>query len=360
MRQDTTRFLWGRLIGALGYFLYPKDHYSLYPESDHYSQKTGRFFNPLPDHSMDKLGVISAFWQMMFHSEKFMPNQPLPVQKPNFSEFLAESENAKFIWFGHSSLLARLDGKTVFIDPVFAKSVSPLPWMMRRFQPPPTSLAELPKVDWIVISHNHYDHLDKAVIEHYRHLQNVRFITPLGVGELLKKWGISPERVEQLDWWQARQIGDLTITAVPARHNTGRGIFDRNKTLWAGYVFQTPTEKVYYSGDSAWGDGSQFHQIAEHFGQFDLAFVENGQYNPTWIDNHMLPEQMVEAVKLLQPKRVMPVHWGAYALSIHGWKAPVERAVPLLKQIAMPVLTPQLGQVFDRQTKTEFWWQNVK
>lgn len=360
MRKGTKRFLLGAIVGVFVSFLYPKDEYPLYPESDHYSQQTGRFFNPLPDQAMDKWELVSALWQMIFHSEKFMPNQPLPMQKPNFSEFLAEASKAKFVWFGHSSLLARLDGKTVFIDPVFAKSVSPLPFMMQRFQPPPATLEALPEVDLIVISHNHYDHLDESVIKHYKNANNTRFIVPLGVGEILQKWGIADERIDELDWWQAKQIDDLTISAVPARHNTGRGVFDRNKTLWAGYVFQTATEKFYYSGDSSWGDGSQFRQIAERFGQFDLAFMENGQYNLTWIDSHMLPEQMVDAVKLLQPKRVMPVHWAAYALSIHSWKDPVERAMPLLQQMAMPILTPQIGQVFDTDSQTEFWWENVK
>lgn len=219
-----------------------------------------------------------------------------------------------------------------------------------------------------MLSHNHYDHLDKAVID-FCHSQKTGFIVPLGVGVLLQKWGIGAERIQELDWWQSTQIGSITLSAVPAFHNTGRGMFDRNKTLWVGYVFQTSTEQIYYSGDSAFGDGSHFSQIAERFGRFDLAFIENGQYNLAWIDNHLLPEQTIEVVKRIAPARFMPIHWGAYGLSIHSWDEPVKRTLALLEQWQHPMLkqsqpsisplTPMLGEVFNCQTQTQQWWQNI-
>lgn len=346
------------LTGGLSYYFYP-DHYPLYPESDHYSTEKQQFFNPVPEGEIDGAKMRSALWDMIFHSERFMPSAPLPMMKPDFNAFLAPSDNAKFIWFGHSSLLARVGDQTIFIDPVFAKSASPVPIMMKRFQAPPAELAELPPVDWIVLSHNHYDHLDQTVIEHYKS-QKTQFVVPLGVGVLLQKWGIAADRIRELDWWQSTSLAGLELHAVPARHNTGRGMFDRNKTLWAGYVLKTPTEQFYYSSDSSFGDGAHFRQIAERFGTFDIAFVENGQYNPTWIDSHMLPEQTAEVVKMLKPQHFVPVHWGAYALSIHQWDDPVKRSVPLIEQSGISLLSPLMGQVFDKNTATEKWWLGVK
>lgn len=333
-----------------------------YPKSAHYCPKTKRFFNLGSDKKLSAIGVVQAFWQMLVYPEKFKPATALPMLQPDFSFFLQPSSQAKFIWFGHSSLLMRMANQTIFIDPVFAKSVSPFPIMMKRFQAPPASLTELPPVDVIIYSHNHYDHLDEAVVRYYvsqKHLQKTRFIVPLAMGEQLRKWGIDADRIQELDWWQSARLGDLTLTAVPAKHNTARGVFDKNKTLWAGYVFQTAHEQIYYSGDSAFGDGSHFRHIAERFGGFDLAFVENGQYNIDWIDNHMLPEQTAKAVELLNTKRFMPVHWGAYPLSIHGWHDPVLRSIPLVEQIGVTPVTPLLGEVFNKETVTTYWWNHL-
>ncbi|MGX3021814.1 MBL fold metallo-hydrolase [Ursidibacter sp. B-7004-1] len=346
------------LILAGGSYFYP-DSYPIYAKSDHYSVDNKQFFNPTPDKDVETIEVAKALWQMVFNTKELVPPSLLPMNKPDFRVFLSESNNAKFIWFGHSSLLARIANQTIFIDPVFAESVSPIPIMMKRFQAPPATLTELPEVDFIIYSHNHYDHLDESIVRHYA-LQKTRFIVPLGMSVLLKKWGVSAERIEELDWWQSTQIGDLTLSAVPAKHNTGRSLFDRNKTLWAGYVFKTSQEQIYYSGDSAFGDGQHFQQITERFGSFDLVFVENGQYNPAWIDNHMLPAQTAQAVTMLNAKRFMPVHWGAYPLSTHIWDEPVRLSIPLVEQAGIKTLTPIMGEVFDKNTVTSHWWLNVK
>ena len=342
----------------IGYYLYPEP-YPLYDESDHYSQKSQQFFNPTTESKPEIMKVAQALWQMLISPEKYRPTATLPTQKPNFELFLQSSPSAKFIWFGHSTLLARMANQTIFIDPVFAKSVSPIPIMMKRFQDPPASLEELPNVDIIIYSHNHYDHLDEDVVRYYA-VQKTHFIVPLAMGTLLKKWGIAENRIQELDWWQSVQLGTLKLTAVPSRHNSGRGIFDKNKTLWAGYVFQTESEQFYYSGDSAFGDGNHFQQIAEKFGYFDLAFVENGQYNLDWISNHMMPEQTAKAVELLNTKRFMPVHWGAYPLSIHPWDEPVSRSIPLIEKMKIQAITPMLGEIFSKDSKTSYWWQRLQ
>lgn len=343
------------LITALSYFLFSDDN-SDYPESDHYSTKKGRFFNEVTERKIDRFALIADLWAMILNKEKISPSLVFPMTVPDFARFLQPSKRSNFIWFGHSSLLARVAGQTIFIDPVFADSVSPVPFLMTRFQAPPAPLEHLPPVDWILLSHNHYDHLDQKVIAFYQS-QKTGFIVPLGVSVQLQKWGIAAERIHELDWWQSLKLGEIEITATPARHNTGRGLFDKNRTLWAGYVLKTPTEQFYYSGDSSWGNGSQFTQIAEKFGQFDIAFVENGQYHTTWRDNHLFPEETAEVANLLKPKRFMPIHWGAYALALHSWNEPVERSIPLIEEYGVAPLTPLQGQVFDSQTETEYWWK---
>ncbi|WP_373819724.1 MBL fold metallo-hydrolase [Glaesserella sp.] len=346
------------MLGSFTYWLYP-DNYPLYPESDHYSVQQQAFFNKVPDGEIDSAKLRRALWEMIVDAEKFAPPSELPSVKPDFSAFLAPSEKIKLIWFGHSTFLARIGSKTVFVDPVFAEYASPIPIMMKRFQAPPSTLDELPPVDLIIYSHNHYDHLDEDVVRYFA-LQKTRFIVPLGMGVLLQKWGVSADRIQELDWWQSLNLGDFELFAVPARHNTARGLFDRNKTLWAGYVFKTSTEQIYYSGDTSWGDGSQFEEIAERFGGFDLALIENGQYNLTWIDNHLMPKQTADVAKRVNTKRFMPVHWGAYPLALHPWNEPVLQSVPLVEQYGIKVVSPLLGQVFDKESNTRYWWLEVK
>lgn len=358
------RLIWSVLVILISLgsgYLFFYDHYPVYPKTDHYDPETQTFYNtPVSKGVEGGLGfLIPTLWNMSVNAKHYMPAQPLPMQSPDWKTFLADSNHAKFIWFGHSSLLARLNHKTILIDPVFADSVSPLPIMMHRFQAPPATLEELPTIDYIVYSHNHYDHLDKAVVKYYQNHQT-KFIVPLGMHVLLEKWGIEKERIYELDWWQSIHLDQITLTAVPARHNTGRSHFDRDKSLWVGWVFQTPQEKIYYSGDSSYLNGDHFRQIAERFHSFDLAFIENGQYNPAWVDNHLLPEQTVRVAKEVNAQRFMPVHWGAYALSTHSWDDPVRRSIPLAKQQHIKTLTPILGQVFDIHSTTEEWWLKTK
>ncbi|MDH2998737.1 hypothetical protein A1D22_02725 [Pasteurellaceae bacterium LFhippo2] len=343
---------------GLTYYFYP-DKYPIYPESDHYSTETGKFANPFPDRPHDTKRALSALWELISNSEKFSPHNPLPMQAVDFKKLFAKSDKAKFAWFGHSSLIANLGSTNILIDPVFADSVSPIPIMMKRFQPAPIKVEDLPRIDLIIYSHNHYDHFDTEVLKHFISQKNA-FIAPLGMEVLLKKSGISEDRIFTMDWWDSIHFGDFEITSVPARHNTGRSLFDKNKTLWSGYVFKTPAEQIYYSGDTSFGDGKHFEQIAKHFGQFDLALIENGQYNTAWLDNHLLPEQTAEVAKIVNAQRFMPVHWGAYPMAIHKWNEPLKLSIPLVEQYGIKVLTPILGEVFDKDTQTEKWWEHLE
>ncbi len=346
------------LLSGLIYALYP-DNYPAYPQSKHYSMQSQTFVNSSTDRPLDQAAAMSAMWQLLSSPEKFSPRHALPMQTPDWSAFFAQSEQAKFIWFGHSTLMARIGGTTLMIDPVFAEYASPTPIMMKRFQPAPVDYRALPPVDLILYSHNHYDHLDETVVRHFA-TKPTRFIVPLGMSVLLKKWGVKAENIQEMDWWQALKLGNFTLHAVPAKHNTVRGLFDRNKTFWCGYVFETASEKIYFSGDSAFGDGAHFEAIGHYFGGFDLAFVENGQYNLAWIDNHMLPPQTAEAARLLKTERMMPIHWAAYPLAIHPWAEPVQQSLPLVERYGIQPLTPKMGQVFDKASHSEKWWQGLE
>lgn len=334
-------------------------NYPIYPTSQHYNPQTQRFYNTPPTQAITQ-SLLPTLYKMMIHHRQFMPKQPLPQHQPNWHKFLSSHQDnqAKIIWFGHSSFMLHISGYTLLIDPVFASSVSPIGLMMYRFQEPVIPITEFPKVDYILISHNHYDHLDKKVIQHFAQTDS-QFIVPLGVEVILNRWGIQPSRIHCLDWWQNIQLQDLTITSTPARHNTARGFNDQDKTLWQGYVFENQYEKIYYSGDTSYGDGRHFKEIGQHWQGFDLALVENGQYNLLWPDNHLFPEQTIQAVQDVQAKCFMPVHWGAYALSTHTWQEPVQRSIALAHQHNIKTLTPMLGEIVTIHSQTHTWWKDM-
>ncbi len=311
------------------------------------------FHNPQPSRPVRP---FTSLLKLICQRHKYVPAQPLPVVTPDWEEF--HRLEPALIWLGHSSLLLRLAGLTLAIDPVFSKYAAPLPIFAKRFQPPPLSLEQLPPIDLVLLSHSHYDHLDRRAIAFFKPLKT-RFLVPLGLEKTLQRWGIGAERIEVLDWWQWRQFGLLTIHAVPSHHNSGRSLWDRNKSLWCGYVLSTAQLRIYHSADSGFAGGGHFREIGRRLGPFDLALVENGQYNAVgWPDNHLLPEETLQALQLLGTKRFMPIHWGAYALSPHRWQAPPDATVAAAEALGLQTLTPRLGQVFSLDTATDRWWQH--
>ncbi len=338
---------------ASSYIAFPS-----YSPSDHYHSQTGQFYNTPPSQHIDKVATLSSMWDMMFHEQRYRPSTRLPMLSPDWHKFLAPSEHAKFIWFGHSTLMARIHGKTIFIDPVYYDTPSPIGLMMHRFQEPPAPLSDLPPVDLIVYSHAHYDHLDENVVRYFvQHSPQTRYLVPLGVGVYLQKWGVNPENITERDWYQSSNYFGIQFHATPARHNASRGLWDNNKSLWVGWIIQTPNEKIYFSGDSSYGE--HFAQIGKKFGPFDLAFVENGQYNRAWSDNHMFPDETVRAVQELYARRWMPIHWGAYPLSTHAWDESVRQSSALSDEKQMNMLTPIMGQIFETQSASLRWWQDI-
>ncbi|MDO4433907.1 MAG: MBL fold metallo-hydrolase [Alysiella sp.] len=344
-------------LSNLFHLINPRPRFPTQKRSTHYNPHTQTFFNTPPTQKI-KNGTLVALWQMMTRPELHRPTQQLPMIQPDWDTFLAPSNTIKMIWFGHSSLLIRAAGQTLFLDPVYCRSASPLPIMMHRFQPPPVALHNLPHIDWIIHTHAHYDHLDREVIRHFQqHAPQTRYLAPLGMGSYLKYWGISATHIHELDWHQTLNLPNLNIHALPARHDASRSTFDGKKSLWAAYVLQTPHEKIYFSGDSSYA--SHFADAAKQFGGFDLALIENGQYNENWRDNHMHPEETVQAACDLNCKRWQPIHWGAYPLAPHAWDEPVRRSAILSDAAGLTMLTPLMGQVFDATSPTSRWWENL-
>ena len=295
-------------------------------------------------------------WSFFFPKNKVTPDLLLPEEKPNFAEFLKNRSTLKFIWLGHSTFIVNLQGSILLFDPVFSKSASPVDFLTPRFQKPTVELKDLPAIDYIIISHDHYDHLDSETIIHFKNKQ-AKFLVPLGLKAHLKSWGIEESRITELDWWKNFKIENIEFICTPAQHFSGRLIPYENKTLWASWVIRTKTHSIYYSGDS--GYGSHFKEIGKKYGPFDISFIENGQYDEQWRPIHVHPEEVSQAYFDLKSKALVPVHWGMFNMALHHWFDPIEKLDKIAHEENINLLTPKLGQVVDMDAlpKFEKWWR---
>lgn len=289
------------------------------------------------------------------------PEQPIVPVHPAADAFAASpASGLRVTWFGHSSTLVEIDGVRVLTDPFWGERASPVGWAgPKRWFAPPVALADLPPIDAVVISHDHYDHLDRGTIQALNQRSGgraIRFVAPLGIGAHLQGWGVSPDQIVELDWWGSTRVGDVTITATPARHNTGRTSSSSNRVFWAGYALTGPKHRVWYSGDT--GLLPEFREIGRRLGPFDLTMIENGQYSAAWPDNHMAPESVVQAHRLVRGKLLLPVHWGLISLAPHGWTEPVERVTVAARCAGVRLALPRPGQSFepDFAVPTARWW----
>ncbi len=298
-------------------------------------------------------------YEWLFKNNNREPSKPLPVA---FSENGLDNVSGSFYtWFGHSAILLQIDGKTIFLDPMLGEAASPVSFMTRRFEyQEPIDIEALPeRIDAVIISHDHYDHLDYSSIIKLKNRVS-EFYTPLGVGSHLERWGVPSSKITELDWWQSSNIDEIEIIATPARHFSGRGLSDRNKTQWASWVIVGKAEKIYFSGDS--GYGPHFKEIGEKFGPFDFAMLECGQYNMRWEAIHMLPEQTVQACLDIHCQKMMPIHWGAFNLSLHAWVDPVERALKAGEEQKIEVITPTIGKklsLAESSINVNHWWRDL-
>jgi L-ascorbate metabolism protein UlaG (beta-lactamase superfamily) len=292
-----------------------------------------------------------------------VPPAPLPVLAVD-SAALASTPPAsglRAFWIGHASTYVELDGLRLLLDPVFAERVSPLPVGPRRFHPPPIALADLPPIDAVLISHDHYDHLDMDTVR-YLAQRGSRFFVPLGIGAHLERWGVPADRIEELEWWQQRTLGNVQIVSTPTRHYSGRGLRDRSSTLWSSWSVIGPRHRFFYSGDT--GYAKVFQDIGARLGPFDLAFIKIGAYGPgpAWADIHMPPEQAVQVQRDVRARRMVPVHWSTFNLAYHDWDEPIRRTVAEATRVGVEVVTPRLGEWVDadRPFQSTPWWEAVR
>jgi L-ascorbate metabolism protein UlaG (beta-lactamase superfamily) len=262
------------------------------------------------------------------------------------------------MWFGHSSFLARIDGKHILFDPMMGDVAAPFDFLgTKRFNSEhPIEIKNLPEIDLVFISHDHYDHLDYGSIQQLSS-KTKKFIVPLGVEAHLIRWGIPKENIIALDWWNNSEFQDIQFTCVPAHHFSGRAISDHNATLWSGWVLEGENNTIYHSGDG--GYGNHFKTIGEKFG-IDFALIECGQYNEHWKDIHMMPEETVQAAMDVKAKHLIPIHWGAFALSLHSWFDPIERASKEALQKGQPFMAPKIGEILmlnKPQPLDSYWWK---
>lgn len=299
---------------------------------------------------------IKIFWEFLFTKVKDLrPEKDLPAVKTDLRKIPLQEDI--LVWMGHSSLYMQISGKRIVIDPVL-RSAAPMPYMNKAFKG--TGIYEpddLPDIDYLLISHDHWDHLDyETVIQLKKRIKKI--ICPLGVGAHFEYWGFSPADIIELDWNEHVQPDEnIRITALPARHFSGRGLTS-NKSLWAGYMLQSTAGNIYLSGDT--GYDTHFKAIKETFGTIDFAILENGQYNEDWKYIHMLPDHLVQAVKDLEPKRVMTVHNSKYALARHAWYEPLEQFSEAATQHHFQVVTPMIGEIVHWKDSTQLytkWWE---
>jgi L-ascorbate metabolism protein UlaG (beta-lactamase superfamily) len=318
--------------------------------------KEGSFRN-LSDTPMKPEGV--TYWKMLREFFKKHPDTAPPKKLPAIKTDLKNLPDSPFslIWFGHSSYLLRIGNKNILIDPVFSGNAAPFSFMVKAFPGSNRFTADdMPQIDWLILTHDHYDHLDFKTIRRLRNKVG-QIICSLGMRSHLAYWGIRDDMITELDWWDSLHLTpEIHLQAAPARHFSGRGI-KRGQTLWSSFILKTRDHKIYIGGDS--GYDSHFSDIGKRYGPFDLAILESGQYNTMWPFIHMMPEEMVQAAVDLQAKSVLPVHWGKFRLSMHPWNEPIQRVLQHAAVRNMPVITPMIGELVNLDGKNGFkrWWE---
>ncbi|GGA39617.1 MBL fold metallo-hydrolase [Dyella nitratireducens] len=334
------------------------------PKTDRYQsspqRQAQRFRNPVPQPSEGLGKMLRITWNVLFKKPAgTSPRGSIPVRPVTRAQLEAAPDRSLYR-LGHSTMLIKLRGAFWLTDPVFSERASPFTWMgPKRFHQPPIALKDLPPLRGVILSHDHYDHLDRQTIEQLAATTDV-FLTPLGVGDRLIEWGVDAAKVHQLDWWESIEIDGLQMTATPAQHFSGRTPFDGNSTLCASWAIFDDDLRVFFSGDTGYFDG--FKAIGERLGPFDVTMVETGAYDAQWPYVHMQPEETLQAHQDLRGRWLMPVHNGTFDLAMHRWEEPFERIVTLALENNISLATPRMGERMDLTSPHvgERWWRETK
>ena len=336
------------------------------PEAEIY--KDGKYHNTPPFSQLrDGMSRLGLMRKLLFQpTPAATPDTAIPLHPiaPDTLETQRHNSEIQIYRLGHSTVLMKLGADYWLTDPVFSNRASPSRLAgPKRFHQTPIRIADLPRLAGVVISHNHYDHLDKSAIKQLIGKVD-HFITPRGVGKYLTGWGVAKTRITELGWWQSIRHGETNITATPTRHFSGRGLFDANKSLWASYAFHHAGRALFFGSDSGYFEG--FKQINAQLGAFDLTMLETGAYSSAWPDVHMTPEQTIQAhIDLgggdLGGGVLMPIHNSTFKLSFHAWKEPLERIAKLAAAANLDLLTPEIGArvVLGQPNETGPWWREM-
>ncbi|MCK9163266.1 MAG: MBL fold metallo-hydrolase [Bacteroidales bacterium] len=323
--------------------------------------KDGQFHNLSTTNMMVDNKGMSKMMARKFNEVKYglRPKDNIPAIKTDLKSISVDRDIS--IWFGHSSYYIQIDGKRFLVDPVFSKYASPIPIIIPAFKGTSIySTDDMPVIDYLLITHDHYDHLDYKTVKKLK--EKVKLVVcGLGVGAHLEKWGYPKEKIIEMDWNESKELSKgFVINAKPTRHFSGRS-FKRNPTLWLSFVLQTPSMNLFLSGDG--GYDSHFEEIGKEFGKIDLAFLETGQYNEKWKHIHSLPEQVCFEAKDLNATRIIPIHWGKFALADHPWKEPIEKLMEISKEKNLRLITPMIGEIIELKNESQvfsLWWEDLK
>lgn len=328
-----------------------------YQTFDNYSE--GIFQNLSPTNLAFSARDISKMtYRFITGKEERKPKTELEMEQLSTDRLREQTDSLAFSWFGHSSFFMKIGGQNILIDPMFSEVPAPHPKLgNKRFNKKlPIIIDSIPHVDLVLISHDHYDHLDYETIKTLDKKVSMYYV-PYGISAHLRKWGVSQDKIKEFNWWTEDSYNGLNLAFTPSRHFSGRGLNNRCSTLWGSWVIQSENEKVFFSGDS--GYGSHFKDIGEKYGPFDLSLMECGQYNELWSEIHMMPEETVQAAIDLNSKVMMPIHWGAFSLAMHDWDEPVIKSAQVSREKNIPFISPKIGawvklnEIEKHQTK---WW----
>ncbi len=325
--------------------------------------RADRFVNPVPPAKYRPVDVWNLIDGQFLGNEVRVPPGPIPVQAvaPDALRAVPASPSLRAFWIGHASVYVEIDGLRLLIDPVFSEYASPFDIGPRRFHPPPLSLDELPPIDAVLITHDHYDHLDMRTVQHLSR-RGAAFLVPLGIGAHLQAWGVPDAQLREFEWWQEHVLRGVRLISTPTRHYSGRRLTDANATLWTSWSVIGARHRFYVSGDTGYSD--HFRAIGERFGPFDLSFIKIGAYGPgaPWLDIHMSAEDAVRAHRELRARRLFPVHWGTFNLAFHAWDEPIKRTLAAAQASQVELLTPRVGQMVDADQPLAVnpWWEAVR
>lgn len=323
-------------------------------------QRDGKFYNAVPRQAIGFAKTFGIAWRVLTQKpDTTVPRAPIPVQ-PLSAAALADAPDASLFRLGHSTLLLKLAGEFWLTDPVFSERASPVQWAgPKRFHAPPIAIDDLPPIKGVILSHDHYDHLDHAAILKLAPKVDV-FITPIGVGDRLIAWGVDPAKVQQLDWWAQTAVAGVRLVAVPAQHFSGRGLGDGDRTLWVSWVIMAGDLRLFFSGDT--GYHADFKTIGDRYGPFDVTMIETGAYDAQWPEVHMQPEETLQAHRDLKGRWLMPVHNGTFDLAMHAWHEPFDRIHALAEAGSVALATPQMGERLSlaQPQAGQRWWRELE